>query len=242
MKLEEKSKARQLRYQGLSMKEIATILKVSKSSISAWVHDIELTDEALIGIKNQKRLGREKSRQTRLSNIANRNIALFGRCKDEILPISKRDMWIAGLMLYAGEGRKTARVSDQHIELVNSDPNILRMFINFLIYVCFVPKEKIKIRLFLYEDIDLKEAQRYWSSELNIPLNQFQKAFIKQSYMNLPRRHLRRSKYGTAHINLNDVRIYRKVMSWLQAMYEYNNLLYGISKISHFPSPQRGEG
>ena len=39
-----------------------------------------------------------------------------------------------------------------------------------------------------------------------------------------PYRHLRRSKYGTAHVNVYDVRIYRKIMGWLQAVYEYNNL------------------
>lgn len=222
MKLEERSKARQLRHQGLSIGQITTILGVSKGSVSAWVRNIELSEEVLANIENQRRLGRERSRRTRLSNIANRNIALYIKCKEEIMPFSKRDLWIAGLMLYAGEGNKTARVAGQYVEIANSDPNVLRVFINFLIQVCSVLKENIKVRLILYEDINLKEAQRYWSNELNIPINQFRGPFIKQSYRKLPARHRRRSEYGTAHIHVYDVKVYRKIMGWLQAIYEYN--------------------
>ena len=76
----------------------------------------------------------------------------------------------------------------------------------------------------LYKDIDIDEAYRYWSTELGVPLNQFQNVFIKQSYKYSPHRHLRRSKYGTAHINVYDVGVYRKVIGWMDAIYEYNNL------------------
>jgi transcriptional regulator with XRE-family HTH domain len=222
MKLEEKNKAQLLRLQGFSINQIVEVLNVSKGSVSAWVRDVEIPWEFLQNINNRLRLGREQSRKVRLINIANRNLLLEETCKKEILPFSKRDLRIAGLMLYAGEGSKTEKVSNQHIELANSDPNILRIFINFLTNICSVPKEKIKIRLILYSDIDIKEAQGYWSKELEIPLNQFQKEFIKQSFKSSAFRHLRRAKYGTAHINVYDVNIYRKVVAWIKAIYGYN--------------------
>jgi len=224
MKLEERTRARELRKQGLSLKQIASSLGVSKGSVSAWVRDIQLSKDLLVNIKNQIRLAREKARITRLSNTLERNIELYSNCKDEILPFSRRDLWIAGIMLYAGEGNKTVNVSNQHIDLANSDPNILRVFINFLINTFLVSKEKIRVRLILYEDIDPKEAQEYWAHELSIPHKQFQKPFIKKSYRDIPSRHRRRSEFGTAHINVYDVRIYRKLLAWLQAIYEYNNL------------------
>lgn len=224
MKLEEKNTARKLRNQGLSMKQIAAQLGVSKGAVSAWVRDIELTKDLLIKIDERRYLGRERSRKTRLDNIARRNNELDAQCKDEILPFLDRDLWIAGIMLYAGEGYKSKIVSGQRVELANSDPDILRVFVSFLIKVCVVPKEKIKIRLMLYEDIDAQEAQKYWSEELDIPQNQFSRPFIKRSYRDLPFRHLRRSKYGTAHLNVHDVRVFKKIMGWIKAVYEYNNL------------------
>ena len=224
MKREEENRARELRCQGFSMKQIVETLNVSKGSVSAWVRDIELPECLLRNIENQRRLGREQSRITRLKNIARANIELNAKCKQEILPVSQRDLWFAGLMVYAGEGSKPSRVSSQRVEVANSDSNILRIFIKFLTSICIVPKDKIRVRLILYNDIDTEEAFSYWSKELGVSVSQFEKPFIKQSYKDTPYRHLRRSKYGTAHVNVYDVRIYRKIMGWLQAVYEYNNL------------------
>jgi transcriptional regulator with XRE-family HTH domain len=224
MKLAERNKARELRYQGYSMKQIASLLNVSKGSASNWVRDIHLQKDVLFNIEKQYRIGREKARQTRLSNIARKHEELYHKCKVEITPFSARDIWIAGLMLYAGEGNKSSIVSNQHVELANSDPNILRTFIHFLIKICCVPREKIKVRLILYVDINSNEAHRYWSEQLNIPLSQFRKSFIKPSYRDSPYRHLRRSQYGTAHVCLYDVKIYRRIMGWLKAIYENINI------------------
>jgi hypothetical protein len=226
MKLDEKNKAQQLRYKGFSIKQIAVALSVSKGSASVWVRDIELSKGLSVNIEEQRRLGRERSRKTRLSNIIRKNTELRIQCKEEILPFTKRDLWISGLLIYAGEGSKASNVSNQHIEVTNSNPDILRLFIKFLIDICLVPQAKIRVRLILYDDIDTKEAEAYWSSQLGVPINQFQRQFIKKSYKNIPYRHLRRSRYGTAHINVYDVNIYRKVIGWLQSIYEYNNLVF----------------
>lgn len=221
MKLEERSKARQLRHQGFSIKQIATILDVSKSSVSGWVRDIELSKDVLANINERSRLGREHARESRLKNILNQRTTLYEKCKAEILPLSSRDLWITGLMLYAGEGRKVWNISSQPIELTSSEPDILRIFINFLTKVCNIPRKEIKIRLFLYPDINLKEAENFWARELKIPLRQFQRSFIKQSYSNPS--HTRRSKYGTAHIVLYNAELYRKILGWLRAVYNSFN-------------------
>lgn len=224
MKLEQKNNARKLRLQGYSIKQIANLLRVSKGSVSAWVRDITIPEGLLTNIESRRKRGWENSRIARLSNIARRNYELNSRCKKDIRLFSKRDLWIAGIMLYAGEGYKSERVSGQQVEFSNSNPDILRIFINFLEKFCLVPKQKIKIRLMLYEDIDGKEAQEYWSEQLGIPQDQFRRPFIKQSYRNISFRHLRRSEYGTAHVCVYDVAVYRKIIGWIKAAYEFNNL------------------
>jgi len=223
MKLAEKNKAIELRHGGFSLKQIAEKLEVSKGSVSSWVRDIVIPQEALSNISDCRRLGREQSRATRLANIAKSDIKIDAACKEEILPLSKRDLWIAGLMLYAGEGYKSSKVSGRRVEIANSNPEILRIFINFLTKICFVPREKIRVRLMLYEDINQEEAKQFWSHELRVDLKQFANPFIKLSYKDLPFRHLRRSKYGTAHVNLYDTKIYKKIISWIKAIYEYNS-------------------
>ncbi|MDD2680415.1 MAG: hypothetical protein PHO03_06425 [Candidatus Omnitrophica bacterium] len=226
MKLLERNNAQRLRRRGLSIKQIATELKVSKGSVSAWVRDIEIPEHLLTNIENRLRLGRENSRKSRLLNIAKADAKLNLQCKTEILPLSQRDLWIAGLMLYAGEGYKSARVSGQRVEIANSNPEILRIFMNFLTQICSVPKEKIRVRLMLYEDIDPEKAKRFWSNELGVSSEQFCKPFIKESFKDTPYRHLRRSQYGTAHVNLYDTKVYKKIIGWIKAIYEYNNLSF----------------
>lgn len=202
------------------MKQIAVSLAVSKSSVSNWVRDIELSKEAVVNISNQFLIGREKARKTRLRNIVIRNDEISRVCKQEIMPFSLRDLWIAGLMIYAGEGNKSSIVANQHVDVANSDPSVLRIFIRFLMGICHVPRREIKVRLILYKDIDVEEAHKYWAEELDIPRVQFSKSFIKPSYKDSPYRHLRRSRYGTAHVCLYDVKMYRKIMGWLKAIYE----------------------
>ena len=70
--LEEKNKAQQLRNQGFSIKQIAKTLRVSKGSVSTWVRNIEIPNDLLSNIENQRRLARERARKTRLFNIFNR--------------------------------------------------------------------------------------------------------------------------------------------------------------------------
>lgn len=163
MKLAEKTEARQLRGNGLSIKQIAELLSVSKGSVSNWVRDINLTQCVQANIKNRIQLGREHARLSRLNNIASKRNKLFQRCKKDIVPVSRRDLWIAGLMLYAGEGRKVWDASSQAIELTSSEPDIIRVFINFLTLVCGIKRNKIKIRLFLFPDIDVKETESFWA-------------------------------------------------------------------------------
>jgi transposase len=45
MKTDERRRARELRAQGWSIKEIERSLGVSRSSVSSWVRDVELTVE-----------------------------------------------------------------------------------------------------------------------------------------------------------------------------------------------------
>lgn len=65
MKLEKRSKSRDLRAKGLSLKQIANALRVSKGSVSTWVRDIKMSEDMLANIENQRQLGHERSRTTR---------------------------------------------------------------------------------------------------------------------------------------------------------------------------------
>lgn len=61
-KFRERIRARKLRTQGLSVKNIATQLKVSKSTASLWVRDIILSLEQLEKLQQRRIKAGEKGR------------------------------------------------------------------------------------------------------------------------------------------------------------------------------------
>jgi transcriptional regulator with XRE-family HTH domain len=57
VKTEERRRARELRAQGWSIKEIEQLLGVSRSSVSSWVRDVELTVEQRRELASRIRMG-----------------------------------------------------------------------------------------------------------------------------------------------------------------------------------------
>jgi len=70
-----------------------------------------------------------------------------------------------GLGLYWGEGNKKNRTS---IRLANSDPVLLKKFIDFLVKICGVRKRDITFNLLIFSDIEPSAAKKFWIRELRI--------------------------------------------------------------------------
>ena len=93
------------------MKEITERLDVSKSSVSIWVRDIELSKAQLDHLR-EKGLSRdviEKRRATRLAREKDRRDKIITKARNSVLPISRKELFLVGIALYWGEGSKTRR-------------------------------------------------------------------------------------------------------------------------------------
>ena len=84
---------------------------------------------------------------------------------------------MGGLFLYWAEGGKTRSST---IVLTNTNPTMVIFYIKWL-ELLKVPKDKLKINLHLYSDMNIKEKVRFWSKTLKIPETQFRKPYIKKS-------------------------------------------------------------
>jgi transcriptional regulator with XRE-family HTH domain len=104
-KLEERARARELRAQAWTMPEIAENLGVSRSSVSLWTRDVEFDPTARRSARTDRRpRGSEHPlRQRKLEEIAASDAA--GR--EVLARLTERELLIAGVALYAGEGAKT---------------------------------------------------------------------------------------------------------------------------------------
>jgi hypothetical protein len=177
-KFVERTKVRQLRREGKSYSEIRKIVKVSKSSLSLWLKDIPLTGRQIERIKGNKGKAIERFIETMRLKREKRLLEYYKIQRNKWPPLSDRELFLAGLFLYWGEGNKASRHT---ISVSNTDPDVLKFSILWMTKSLKIPIKSIKASLQLYSDMNLDEAVDYWVKELGISKDLFNKPYIKMS-------------------------------------------------------------
>ena len=217
-KLELKLKARDLRKKGLAIKEIQKKLKVSISSVSLWVRDVELTKKQLEKLYLNKKTGnlrgsiiaaRNKIKQReeitkKLNKLGEKDIGI----------LTKRDKFIAGAALYFAEGGKT----DRDLTFSNSDPRAIKFMIDWFREFCKIPNGKFRGSLYIHDNLDRKKAEKFWSNLTGIPLNQFTKTYIVKNNT----KRLRKVKhiFGVFRISISDASLHRRVIGQINGLFK----------------------
>lgn len=176
-KINERQKVIELRKRGYSYSEIKKHVSVSKSTLSLWLAEMPLSKEMISELRDKNPIRIEKFRSTMKKKKDLNFQKVLHLEKQKIGTITKRELYLMGMVLYWAEGTKSW---NSQTELTNSDPEVIRIFMEWLIQNN-VPKDKLKIRLHLYSDMDQEKEISFWSKFLKIPKNQFRKPMIKQS-------------------------------------------------------------
>ncbi|MEZ4195414.1 MAG: hypothetical protein R3B53_03445 [Candidatus Paceibacterota bacterium] len=154
----------------------------------------------------------EKFRSTMLAKRTERLARLEVKIKKELGTLSKRDVFIGGLFLYWGEGGKT---NPYTTTLVNTDVAMIRFYLKWLVLLG-VKADKVKIRLHLYHDMDIKKEINFWHSQLGIPINQFNKPQIKKTKQKVLSR--KGFGHGTCNVIVGDRDFTDKVLTTLKVL------------------------
>lgn len=218
--LEKHARAIELRKLGWSYPEIKNDLGISKGSLSLWLRNYPLSRDLLSKYKNDRESRRvenyrntcERKRQFKLDEY-------YYEEKDRLFPLSKREMYLAGLMLYWGEGLKA---NWSTVSFSNTNPKMIFFAKKWLTDCLGISFDKLIVRLHLYSDMDSGTEHGYWSKLLEIPLTQFRKPYIKQSM-----RASIKEKGGFGH-GTCDLTVYNAVLK--------KRIMMGIKVISDFSS------
>jgi transcriptional regulator with XRE-family HTH domain len=175
-KVEERIKARKLRKKGYSMRSIASLLNISKGTISIWCRDIPLTREQKRRLSENaikkghkgRMIGARTNRQRKLENIKRYEFI----SKNEIGTMSYRDLLFAGTALYWGEGSKT---ENSRLAFTNSDPEAILFMYKWFKEVFGVTKKEFTPRIFINKihARRIKKVVAFWSELLKLPKEQF---------------------------------------------------------------------
>jgi predicted transcriptional regulator len=220
MKKDIKEKAIELRTQGESITAIAKQLHVAKSTVSLWVRDVELTPQQIENLlqnsRNSRKFISDLSR-IRGGRIYSENCRRERKgWQDEGRQLARKGdpEFVAGCMLYWGEGGKTVR---SVANMTNSDPDILVYFLCFVRKYYKVDETKLFATINCHLDYGLgyTEILEFWSNTLNIPTNQFWKPQIHQGVPRTKGKH-KRLKYGTCSVRISNVRIIQSILGAIQ--------------------------
>jgi hypothetical protein len=217
-----KLEARKLRRRGVSVKKIAAHLGIARSSASIWVRDIVLSIEQLEILRKSSLEGGERGRLKSALLQKERwkkNMEVFKELGiNTIGALTERELLIAGLALYWGEGYKKGR----RLQFCNSDPKMIK-FLLYWLQKCFgIERQDIRCRLGINEIHRKRDevVKVYWSKVTEVALDQFTKTSFKKVnnkkvYENF------HEHYGTLAIEIRQpARFYGKIIGLIEGLSE----------------------
>ena len=143
------------------MQEIAVLLRCSLHRVAYWMNKHEIRSRSRSDAVYLKH--NPKGDPFKFRNPLNLTEAkLFG----------------LGLGLYWGEGTKASMNS---VRLGNTDPKLIKIFMDFLIKFFGISKKDLRFGLQIFTDTEIKAAMDFWIKNLRIDGSQFYRPIITKS-------------------------------------------------------------
>jgi hypothetical protein len=207
----DKAIAINLRLQSKSYNEISGLLKVSKSTLSGWFRENPRSVKIRKALTLQS--NQERGKALGLFNALRwqkwREEARI-EARKEFQKLADNPLFIAGLMLYWGEGDSKPQNA---VKLTNTNAQMIALYIKFLLHAMKVPKEKIKAAIILYPDLIEQDCLAFWAKTTGLPLRQFHKTQVIQG-----RHKTNRLQNGICMITFSSRQLKEKMLVWIDLL------------------------
>lgn len=218
MKILERKRATELRKQGKTFNEIIEEIPVSKSSLSYWLRDVQLTPQQLIRIQYKNEEIKRKFiifNELRKKRAAENKARIINEAGKEIDGITRTELKSIGIALYWAEGYKTDASSG--VEFTNSDSAMIRLMMRWFREICHVQESRFRIRIQMHNAEDIEKVKRHWSKITGIKESQFTKVYVKTSSTSkrivgnlLP--------CGICNIRISDINLITRIKGWINRL------------------------
>jgi predicted transcriptional regulator len=212
VKTDEQRRARELRAEGRSVKEIQRMLGVSRSSVSLWVRDVALTESQqralalrskagpLIAAKRKAAAARERRRE--YQDDGRRFVRERGAS------------YAAGCMLYWAEGDKCRN----SVRIANADPELIACFAAFLREHFCVASERMTLSCNLFADhVERQhEIEQYWLDRLGLPPSSLRKSIVNVYSKYSLKKRANKLPYGTGRLAVHSTQIVQTIYGSIQ--------------------------
>lgn len=209
--------ARSLRNGGYSYSEIQKFVSVPKATLNLWLNDIKLSDAQLERLVKKRAEASIVGVKRRTENVLKAIEEIQTSAAKEIGKISKRELWLMGVMLYwknrnQGDVRKGVR-------FVSSDPDLVNIFIKWLKEVGQLSEEEILFDILARpersKDRKLRQEKviNFWSETTGFSRGHFSRIY----------KHNNRAENGILQIRVrSSSMLARQLSGWIKGIQEFS--------------------
>ncbi len=208
----DKNKATELRKSGKSYQQIEKKLSIPRSTLSAWFGGALWSKKIQSELESIARVA-HTARIENLNKIRGEHLQkLYLKARDEAVEdfslLKYHPLFIAGIMLYWGEGDKA---SPHRISLTNADPDMMKIFVAFINEFCKIDEKRVKAWLLLYPDLDEAICKKYWVTQAGLENIDFNKSIVIQG-----RHTTKRLGHGVCTVVLSSRYFKEKMLIWIK--------------------------
>lgn len=223
-----RANAFKMRIAGKSYNEINAALGIPKSTLSGWFSHLVMSDKAEARLKARTTMGtrhaflKRNKLQTRHAEVRAKHAREKGR--QNIRKLTRKDLEVIGAVLYWAEGYKRLHIRDgkermgHSISFVNSDPEMIQIFIRFLCEVMTVDTAKIILSMRLYAHIREDVACAYWMTCTGLPRTQFRKTTYLVSAASKGVRPYNRLPWGTLQVQVFNTQKFHQLLGMIEGV------------------------
>ncbi len=181
-----KNLARSLRKGGYSYAEIQKFVNVPKATLSSWFKDIELSPAQADRLRQKRSEAVRQGTKSRSEQVARTIEQIEMAAVKDIGKISKRELWLLGVMLYwRNKNKQDVR---KGVSFMSNEPHLIRLFLKWVQEVGQIPREEIVFDLFLGGGLSKKKTKKkgvhirteieqkainFWAIETGFPQEHF---------------------------------------------------------------------
>lgn len=221
-----RSRAIALRKEGHTYSEIIKVTRVAKSTLSIWLRDVGIAKEQQQTYSEKKRLAGLRGAKARKSQRIDLTKKIHQRESRKILSINDKELWYMGTILYWAEGSKEkVNRPGTGVELINSDPYVIKLFIKWLVEVCKVEIADLVFNIYIHEskkDI-IEKVINYWSNITDFDKRNFAKIYFKKNIIKTVRKSEDNIDYrGILKIKVKaSSELNRRIAGWITGIKRY---------------------
>jgi len=221
-----------MRKRGLSYSEIETRIHVPKSTLFFWLKEIKLTKEQKKKLDDDRlkalKRGSEKKIKKTLQVIEELKIS----ASSDIKEITKKELWLMGIILYWRERLLSGNESDlrKGVRFTSSDPYLIKLFLKWLQDIGGIKDEEIRFDIFITKDKErpkksVSEIIAFWSDVTGFPENRFSKVYTlktREKRKKGGREITNKTKVGLLRIRVSSSSMLaRQIAGWVKGIIKY---------------------